>query len=279
MDTARRSSIGQLVTGVERQRRPLVNAPDWFNQARARANCRPEVPDQSLTGERISSVPAINPQRGAWINRRSIAIGAALSAVCMIFLFGFWTGRGKENLPQGSTVVVAEKSGLPDAAKNVNPNFGEASSVVRAADRPSTVTQAATKVEVASKPQPAPKPSQRLASRNPAARPVQLVTRDADADNEPESADPFVLQSRKKAKALLTEANVPQNAWFSLASSAADCESGTCKLVTPRKSDGKLDTALEWSASPQAAATQALNEGKLVFLIHVSGNFAQPGFT
>jgi hypothetical protein len=30
---------------------------------------------------------------------------------------------------------------------------------------------------------------------------------------------------------------------------------------------------------PEAAAAQANRDGKLVFLIHVSGNFAQPGFT
>ena len=38
-------------------------------------------------------------------------------------------------------------------------------------------------------------------------------------------------------------------------------------------------TALHWAASPAAAAEQARAQGKLVFLIHVSGNFAIPEFT
>ncbi len=40
-----------------------------------------------------------------------------------------------------------------------------------------------------------------------------------------------------------------------------------------------LDTALTWAKSPAEAAGEASREGKLVFLIHVSGNFEDPGFT
>ena len=40
-----------------------------------------------------------------------------------------------------------------------------------------------------------------------------------------------------------------------------------------------LNTALTWAKSPAEAAEQANREGKLVFLIHVSGNFEDPGFT
>jgi hypothetical protein len=43
--------------------------------------------------------------------------------------------------------------------------------------------------------------------------------------------------------------------------------------------DRSLRTALVWAKSPQQAAEQARREGKLVFLIHVSGNFEDPGFT
>lgn len=43
--------------------------------------------------------------------------------------------------------------------------------------------------------------------------------------------------------------------------------------------DRKLSTALTWSESANEAAEKAEEEEKLVFLIHVSGNFELPGFT
>lgn len=72
---------------------------------------------------------------------------------------------------------------------------------------------------------------------------------------------------------------LPRDSWFALASTETTCDSGTCKIASARPLDRKLDTALEWSSSPQEAAKLAEREGKLVFLIQVSGNFAQPGFT
>ena len=43
--------------------------------------------------------------------------------------------------------------------------------------------------------------------------------------------------------------------------------------------DRKLSTALTWTESVQEASQQAEEEQKLLFLIHVSGNFEMPGFT
>lgn len=43
--------------------------------------------------------------------------------------------------------------------------------------------------------------------------------------------------------------------------------------------DRKLNTALTWAESVSAANQRAEEEGKLIFLIHVSGNFEMPGFT
>ena len=52
------------------------------------------------------------------------------------------------------------------------------------------------------------------------------------------------------------------------------CVDGECP------SSGKsLDTELMWAESPALAYEQAKTEDKLVFLIHVSGNFEIPGFT
>lgn len=43
--------------------------------------------------------------------------------------------------------------------------------------------------------------------------------------------------------------------------------------------DRTLGTAITWAESPQAAFTQARSKNKLVYLIHVSGNFEQEGYT
>ena len=44
-------------------------------------------------------------------------------------------------------------------------------------------------------------------------------------------------------------------------------------------SDRKLGTEITWAESPDAAWREAREEGKLVFLIQVSGNFARQEFT
>lgn len=71
-----------------------------------------------------------------------------------------------------------------------------------------------------------------------------------------------------------SQANLPK---FDLLAST------TQELVAPKDCgcdrDPKLGTALVWNNSLEAANAQAEKEGKLVFLIHVSGNFAIPGFT
>jgi hypothetical protein len=41
----------------------------------------------------------------------------------------------------------------------------------------------------------------------------------------------------------------------------------------------KYGTAIEFAASPTEAAKLARQQGKLVFVMHVSGNFARPEFT
>ena len=39
------------------------------------------------------------------------------------------------------------------------------------------------------------------------------------------------------------------------------------------------ETSIQWEGSPSEAATRAKKEEKLVFVLHVSGNFADPKFT
>jgi hypothetical protein len=90
------------------------------------------------------------------------------------------------------------------------------------------------------------------------------------------ASDPFKL-----APPLSTPAPyvLPQKPWFALADLAIpepeSCQ-GTEAVCAANRS---LGTALTWAKSPAEAAEQARRDGKLVFLIHVSGNFEDPGFT
>jgi hypothetical protein len=72
---------------------------------------------------------------------------------------------------------------------------------------------------------------------------------------------------------------LPNAPWFALADLTTDepeSSQGTEAVCAVNRS---LNTALTWAKSPEEAALQAEREGKLVFLIHVSGNFENPGFT
>jgi len=51
---------------------------------------------------------------------------------------------------------------------------------------------------------------------------------------------------------------------------AKDKEEATC---------GSFGTSVEFAESPAEAAKQARKEEKLVFILHVSGNFEDPKFT
>lgn len=48
---------------------------------------------------------------------------------------------------------------------------------------------------------------------------------------------------------------------------------------TTQSKDRTLDTAIHWETSVRQAAEKAQREGKLVFVIHVSGDFEDPEFT
>jgi len=54
----------------------------------------------------------------------------------------------------------------------------------------------------------------------------------------------------------------------------------TSVLTEPaEKSCGSFGTQIDFLESPTEAAKQAKKEGKLVFVLHVSGNFEDPNFT
>lgn len=125
---------------------------------------------------------------------------------------------------------------------------------------PKTATASTNVVKEPPEPSPAPSESALPVALSPFVAPERFELRDPPR-KEPE---PFVLPEKEKA-------------WFALAevtaNDPAESEPRVCAA------DRSLNTAVTWAKSPAEASEQALREGKLVFLIHVSGNFENPGFT
>lgn len=76
-----------------------------------------------------------------------------------------------------------------------------------------------------------------------------------------------------------------QTASLNLATAAASgdqtqqCESGKCDLPPAGPVQGEHGTKIAWAESPDEARQLAVAQNKLVFMMHVSGNFEKPGFT
>lgn len=64
-------------------------------------------------------------------------------------------------------------------------------------------------------------------------------------------------------------------------STASLCTDGTCSVsgATGETPDRTLGTTVHWMESPDSASRAAADQGKLVFMIQVSGNFAREEFT
>jgi hypothetical protein len=119
--------------------------------------------------------------------------------------------------------------------------------------------------------------------------PMALATSPMDSDDTPETlAAGAVGSDEHKTKVLKQSPVQPARAnidgppsielltAFDLATPATgpQCEDGTCQQNM--ESHG---TVLKWAETPADAYRMAKEQDKLVFLIHVSGNFEIPGFT
>jgi len=107
-------------------------------------------------------------------------------------------------------------------------------------------------------------PRAEVAASTPKPSPNDRFTLHAPAPREPA---PFVL---------------PEKPWFALA--ALGDSSTTPGLLQQEEptvcaADRSLGTAMTWAKSPEEASAEARKQDKLVFVIHVSGNFENPGFT
>jgi hypothetical protein len=282
-----------------RENRPMLpDAPAWFNQARARSN------------QRQTFRPVPLPQRRSWMrdvktwlksSRQNAMLAAALLlAFPAIFYAGFWTRSAFSPEPRSTADREAARSdrqrpaqaqdqGAEQPRKNAEnaarqvipaqPAAGPEAANVVVNNVPSETVVAVAEVRPALSDPIAPRdePIQRVNAVNREIQPA-VDSAGAAAEYKRQLAGGFDL-TRSGQAPLVADVRLPGKSWFESAADEPNCESGLCAPVPKKSTDRKLNTALVWNSSPEAAADEARHDGKLVFLIHVSGNFAQPGFT
>ena len=152
--------------------------------------------------------------------------------------------------------------------------------IALAAERPVVLTESReTSAEVAVFPaatesparersaEPQPAPEIDPPDTSPAGRSSAIAETRIDEQREEFPAQPVSLVDPVAAAAAASPWELPGD-------SAAASDDGSCQ-AKPRT----LGTSIEWASSVAEASQQAKREEKLVFLIHVSGNFALPEFT
>jgi hypothetical protein len=94
--------------------------------------------------------------------------------------------------------------------------------------------------------------------------------------SEPAAPAADVVRPAEKVEVVKLEAVADKK----LVKDPAPKEDGpTCTTGTCNKSGDFFGTAVTFAASPKIAGEQALEQRKLLFVLHVSGNFEDPGFT
>lgn len=297
------------------RRRPLVSdAPDWFNRARARADQRQVFQPRPVPLPAITFAPG-NPVARWWLRHKGTCLRVLpLVALPVVFAIGYWA-RGAVGPGVGETASVGKSEFATVRGSNLDEESIRAIASRLLAERAAT-GNVPTRIEIPARDDTQPAPVQAIpntdgsgsgipAGMGPPPRgpsepalahnriqpqfgqqaahsspfPAAAPTAAPVAAPTAEPADGFSLKTAGIVKQVSAEVLRPAAAWFETAAEqGAACTTGTCPAPVARL-DRKLNTALEWAPSPEAAGEMAARDGKLVFLIHVSGNFAQPGFT
>ncbi len=277
-------------SSIERARPPVPEAPDWFNRARDIANRRPVFrslptpppPPPRMTRRRIE--PLIG------FLGRPLVLTLSLAALPLFFGIGYWMcglpearsrdathsdpGADTANIIVGNSSLDAGTGSMDLAsareAVDTTPNeHGNLDRYQRSID-----TQAGEQWRALPD---STRPNTAIVAL-PVDRADDKIVLGPSRVTSDDFAVGFSLKTPGQVRQISAEVLKPTSTWFDIAGNDGACATGTCPSPV-RNLDRKLNTALNWSATPEAAAAQAHRDGKLVFLIHVSGNFAQPGFT
>jgi hypothetical protein len=204
--------------------------------------------------------------------------------LCMAFAMGFWV-RGLIDGDVGRSARAGPESaaaGPPATAKLDRPKVvkTERAEPERLAEThvptpivaaPATTRPAEAAPLAAASTEPPPhRPFAPVGDQTPAP---------AVRDFTPAPAEPQRFVLREAARRASLPFVLPEKPSFALADLKLDEPEASGQTEQVCAVDRSLNTALTWAKSPGAASEQARQEGKLVFLIHVSGNFEDPGFT
>jgi len=208
--------------------------------------------------------------RGRWVGGSlvGLAVGVGICAAIGVFKAGFDSRKHDPGgAGSGAQIGLAAKS-----VQTVQPAVTETKSEERVVEpaRSEKSPSAHATARVAEK-------SASLTANVQSTDPTVVAAAAVNGRVAGLAGDPFKLAAA--AVSIPASAILPNKAWFALADVTND-EPASCG-ATPAfcAVNRSLNTALTWAKSPAEAAEEAERDGKLVFLIHVSGNFENPGFT
>ncbi len=237
-------------------------------------------------------------------SRRELVLASILTIIagagwCIAFALGFWVrglvdvdaGRSARAAPESEAVSPPATSRLDPppvlSAERTEPERVagaqvKAAVVAEAQVKAAVVAEAQVKAAVVAPPSTTPPAVAATgplatAAKPPADRPAAELVRDQNPKPAHAAPERFVLH--QPAPRTSFPFVLPEKPSFALAALKLDEPTGWGQPEQVCAVDRSLDTALTWARSPGEAAEEARKEGKLIFLIHVSGNFEDPGFT
>jgi hypothetical protein len=214
-----------------------------------------------------------------------LALASAVVALSAVFAIGIHIGSLREG-SNGEMARVSDHANRPDRQADLSRQDPKPGAIEIATARDTGHTESIESCAGDDAPLAGPadppvnledsKPHETAATRAPESG-ADLAPAPTTTSATDELARGFALTRVGYVRQISAAVLQPASTWFEITAEGA-CTTGTCQAAA-RPVDHKLNTSLIWSATPEAAAEKAQSEGKLVFLIHVSGNFAQPGFT
>ncbi len=226
-------------------------------------------------GHSTTGLPSgLNSSRDEFVlaSIRALTAGAG---VCIAFAIGFWV-RGLIDGDAGRSARAGPELAAAVRPVTSHPDHPPAVTAERVEPERQAETQVKTPIVAGPRATPPAQaaPLAAASTKPPPHRPVRSVR-----DQTPTRALPERFVLREPAPRTSLPFVLPEKPSFALADLKLDEPAACGQTEQVCAVDRSLNTALTWAKSPGAAFEQARSEGKLVFVIHVSGNFEDPGFT
>ena len=246
----------------------------------------------TLNGGRAMSVRGIWPASGprlsqhGWLRGMLVGYAAGVgfcASIAVILAVYTWCTHGPNRARADSGQPVASKTAPAEDVATPPEHAAVPIAKAKAGRLPSSETQVAK--EQIARPRIEKSPPVDVAAGNPETSSPPPIAQPERPPASPKKGERLVScgtdQFALSPGAVATAAPfvLPEKPWFALADltlAEPESSSGAARVCSANRS---LNTALTWAKSPAEAADEASREGKLVFLIHVSGNFEDPGFT